>query len=82
MKKLFISGVPLLESVSLWEPPVQELREKLGNTLCQATVPLQAYAREYECYLELHNSDVNTFLEYIIHFLILFYCFIQQGSMP
>ncbi|XP_027011591.1 dynein axonemal heavy chain 1 isoform X2 [Tachysurus fulvidraco] len=63
MKKLFISGVPLLESVSLWEPPVQELREKLSNTLCQATVPLQAYAREYECYLELHNFDVHTFLD-------------------
>ncbi|MCJ8744212.1 hypothetical protein PDJAM_G00116030 [Pangasius djambal] len=63
MKNLFISGVPLLESVGLWEPAVKELRETVGNALRQATIPLQAYAREYECHLELHNSDTNTFLK-------------------
>lgn len=64
MKNLFIPGEPVLESVGLWEPAVKELREKLGNALRQATIPLQAYAREYECHLELHNSDIKTFLEY------------------
>lgn len=69
MKKLFIHEAPLLESVGLWEPAVKELREKLGKALRQAVIPLQAYAREYERYLELHNSDIKAFLEY---FLILF----------
>ncbi|XP_060766195.1 dynein axonemal heavy chain 1 [Neoarius graeffei] len=63
MKNLYISGVPLLESVCLWEPAVKELRETVGNALCRATIPLQAYAREYECHLELHNSDINTLLK-------------------
>ncbi|KAL7843672.1 hypothetical protein AOLI_G00251840 [Acnodon oligacanthus] len=62
MKNLFISGVPLLESVGLYEPAVRELRERVSLALHQATVPLRAYAREYECHLELHNSDINTFL--------------------
>lgn len=64
MKNLFIPGVPVLESVGLWEPAVKELKEKLDNALRQATIPLQAYAREYECHLELHNSDIKTFLKY------------------
>lgn len=79
MKNLFISGVPLLESVGLWEPAVQELKERVGNALCQATIPLQAYAREYECHLELHNSDVNTFLKYSNHFLILYLFLYSTG---
>lgn len=64
MENLLISGVPLLESVELWEPEVKDLREKVASALCQATVLLQAYAREYECHLELHNSDIDTFLKY------------------
>lgn len=64
MKNLFISGVPLLESVGLWEPAVKTLKERVGDALRQASIPLQAYAREYECHLELHNSDINTFLKY------------------
>lgn len=64
MKNLFFGGVTLLESVSLYEPAVRELRERLRLALCQAFIPLQAYAREYECHLELHNSDINTFFKY------------------
>lgn len=64
MKNLFIPGVPLLESVGLWEPAVKELRDQVGNALRQASIPLRAYAREYECYLQLHNSDISTFLKY------------------
>ncbi|TTB85611.1 Dynein heavy chain 1, axonemal [Bagarius yarrelli] len=63
MKSLFISGVPLLESVSLWELEVKKLSDRVVNAVCQAIVPLRAYAREYECHLELYNSDVNAFLQ-------------------
>ncbi|XP_041945152.1 dynein heavy chain 1, axonemal isoform X2 [Alosa sapidissima] len=62
MTSMFISGTPLLESVGLLEPAVQELRERVRHALRQATIPLRAYAREYECHLELHNSDVESFL--------------------
>ncbi|XP_030634236.1 dynein heavy chain 1, axonemal [Chanos chanos] len=63
MKNMFFSGTPLLGSVDLWEPAVKELREKVRAALHQATVPLRAYAREYERHLELHNCDIETFLK-------------------
>ncbi|XP_076603478.1 dynein axonemal heavy chain 1 [Chaetodon auriga] len=63
MRKLFIGGNPLLESVNLWEPEVTELREKACNALTQAAIPLRAYAAEYEKHLELHNLDIETFLK-------------------
>ncbi|XP_018600098.2 dynein heavy chain 1, axonemal isoform X2 [Scleropages formosus] len=62
MKEMFISGTPMLESVSLEESAVKELREKVRKALSQATLPLKAYAREYERHLELHNSDIETYL--------------------
>lgn len=64
MTSMFISGTPLLESVGLLEPAVQELRERVRHALRQAAIPLRAYARQYECHLELHNSDVDSFLRY------------------
>lgn len=64
MKNLFITGVPLLEAVGLYELEVMEVKDRVGTALLQATVPLQAYACEYECYLELHNSDIETLLKY------------------
>ncbi|XP_053339456.1 dynein axonemal heavy chain 1 [Clarias gariepinus] len=63
MKNLFITGVPLLEAVGLYELEVMEVKDRVGTALLQATVPLQAYACEYECYLELHNSDIETLLK-------------------
>lgn len=52
-----------LWSVGLWEPEVTNLRESISVALKQAIIPLRAYAREYECHLELYNLDINTFLE-------------------
>ncbi|XP_076846923.1 dynein axonemal heavy chain 1 isoform X2 [Brachyhypopomus gauderio] len=66
MKNLFISGTPVLESVGLMEPAVMELRKRLCSTLRQACIPLQAYARQYQCHLDLHNSDMNTLLKHHI----------------
>jgi hypothetical protein len=65
MEDIFISGNPLLESVGLHEPLVEELRAMIANAMHQAMVPLQAYAKEYRKYLELNNSDVATFLKYV-----------------
>ncbi|XP_074169160.1 dynein axonemal heavy chain 1 isoform X1 [Rhinolophus sinicus] len=63
MEDLFISGNPLLESVGLHEPLVEELRVTIANAIHKATVPLQAYAKEYRKYLELNNNDIATFLK-------------------
>lgn len=63
MQKMLICGTPLLESVALWDPAVTKLREKVRMALRQATIPLRAYAAEYEKYLELHNSNIETLLK-------------------
>ncbi|XP_006892361.1 PREDICTED: dynein heavy chain 1, axonemal [Elephantulus edwardii] len=63
MEDLFISGNPLLESVGLHEPLVEELRAVIANAIRKAIIPLQAYAKEYTKYLELNNCDINTFLK-------------------
>ncbi|KAM7230116.1 hypothetical protein CapIbe_018833 [Capra ibex] len=63
MEDIFISGDPLLESVGLHEPLVEELRAVIANAVRKAMIPLQAYAREFKKYLELNNNDVNTFLK-------------------
>ncbi|XP_029908318.1 dynein heavy chain 1, axonemal [Myripristis murdjan] len=66
MQKMFICGTPLLESVALWDAAVTKLREKVCMALRQATIPLRAYAAEYEKYLELHNSNIETLLNTLI----------------
>nr|XP_046240546.1 dynein axonemal heavy chain 1 [Scatophagus argus] len=67
MQKLFIGGDHFLESVNLWEPEVRELREKIRIALIQAAIPLRSYAAEYEKFLELQNSDVETILKSRTH---------------
>ena len=64
MQQMFYGGVPLLESVGLWEPAVCELRDQVSTALRQACGPLRAYAAEYKQYLELHNSDLESMLRY------------------
>lgn len=59
MEDIFISGVPLLESVGLHEPLVEELRANITNAMHKAMVPLQAYAKEYRKYLELNNHEYH-----------------------
>ncbi|KAM4722817.1 dynein axonemal heavy chain 1 [Rhinophrynus dorsalis] len=63
LEDLFISGTPLLESVGLHEPLVEELRKNIQTAICKALIPLRAYAKQYEKYLELHNTSVETFLK-------------------
>ncbi len=62
MQNLIISGDPV-DSVKLWEPKVNELKEKVRNALIKAAIPLRAYAAEYEKHLELHNLDIETLLK-------------------
>ena len=62
LENLFWSGTPLLESVGENEPLVKKLRETVQKCLSQAIIPLKAYAREYEKYLDLVNMDINEYI--------------------
>ena len=66
MKKLFWSGTPLLETVGENEPPVVELRELIRKAVRQSIIPLKAYAKQYEKYLELFNLDINEYLRLVL----------------
>ena len=59
---LFWSGTPLLESVGENEPEVVKLRETVRHAIQQSLIPLRAYARQYEKYLDLYNLDINEYL--------------------
>ncbi|XP_075039903.1 dynein axonemal heavy chain 1 [Mixophyes fleayi] len=63
LENLFISGTQLLESVGLHEPPVEELRNNIRTAICKALIPLRAYVKQYEKYLELNNTDVDTYMK-------------------
>nr|XP_054101684.1 dynein axonemal heavy chain 1 isoform X2 [Callithrix jacchus] len=63
MEDIFISGDPLLESVGLHEPLVEELRATIASAMAKAMIPLQVYAKEYRKYLELSNNDIASFLK-------------------
>ena len=62
MEDIFWSGTPLLESVGEHEPHVEELREAIRTAIRKAVVPMKAYAREYERWLELINLDINEYV--------------------
>ena len=63
MERLFWSGTPLLESVGENESEVKQMREAIRQAIQRAIVPLKAYAKEYEKYLELFNLDIKKYLE-------------------
>lgn len=62
---LFWSGTPLLESVGENEPEVVKLRETVRHAIKQSLIPLRAYAKQYEQYLDLYNMDINQYLVWV-----------------
>lgn len=63
MEDIFWSGTPLLESVGENEPHIRKLRKKVRRAIKKAILPMAAYAREYEKYLDMCNLDLNTFIK-------------------
>ncbi|XP_060621830.2 dynein axonemal heavy chain 1 [Anolis sagrei] len=63
LENIFICGTPLLESVGINEPLVVELRNTISTCICKSLLPLQAYAKNYEKYLELNNRDIRSLLQ-------------------
>ena len=62
MEDIFWSGTPLLESVGEHEPHVEELRDTIRDAIRHSLIPMKAYARVYEKYLELINIDINQYV--------------------
>uniref|UniRef100_A0A8C2YBK7 Dynein axonemal heavy chain 1 n=1 Tax=Coturnix japonica TaxID=93934 RepID=A0A8C2YBK7_COTJA len=58
-----ISGTPCLDSVDLHELEVEERRAVLQSAIEKALIPLRAYAKKYEKFLELNNNDIQYFLK-------------------
>lgn len=52
----------MLDSVGLHEPEVEKLREAMRSAIQKALIPLRAYAKRYEKFLELNNNDIQYFL--------------------
>ncbi|NWX92741.1 DYH1 protein, partial [Nothoprocta pentlandii] len=63
LENIVITGTPLLESVDLQEPAVEKLRQTIQFAMEKALIPLQAYARKYEKFLELNNNDIQFFVK-------------------
>jgi dynein heavy chain len=60
--KIFWPETPLLESVGQHEPQIDRLRCRVETATRQSLIPLLAYARQYDQYLELMNLDIKTYI--------------------
>ncbi|XP_023791251.1 dynein heavy chain 1, axonemal [Cyanistes caeruleus] len=63
LENMEITGSPMLGSVGLQEPEVEELREAVRSAIQKTRIPLQAYGRRYEKFLEINNNDIKYFLK-------------------
>nr|XP_033782541.1 dynein heavy chain 1, axonemal isoform X1 [Geotrypetes seraphini]XP_033782544.1 dynein heavy chain 1, axonemal isoform X1 [Geotrypetes seraphini]XP_033782545.1 dynein heavy chain 1, axonemal isoform X1 [Geotrypetes seraphini]XP_033782546.1 dynein heavy chain 1, axonemal isoform X1 [Geotrypetes seraphini]XP_033782547.1 dynein heavy chain 1, axonemal isoform X1 [Geotrypetes seraphini] len=63
LEDMFISSTPLLETVGLYEPPVEELRNSIRSAIRKAIIPLRAYTKQYERNLELNNIDLESYMK-------------------
>ncbi|NXM42418.1 DYH1 protein, partial [Gymnorhina tibicen] len=63
LENMDITDTPMLESVDLQEPEVEELREALRSAIRKTGIPLVAYSKKYEKFLEINNNDINYFLK-------------------
>jgi len=62
MEEIFFAGTPLLEAVGLREPFVEELRDTIRDSINKATIPMKAYALQYESFLPILNVDPVTYV--------------------
>uniref|UniRef100_A0A8C5T8B7 Dynein axonemal heavy chain 1 n=1 Tax=Malurus cyaneus samueli TaxID=2593467 RepID=A0A8C5T8B7_9PASS len=63
LENMDIPDTLVLESVDLQEPEVRELREALRSAIQKTRIPLQAYGKKYEKFLEINNNDIEYFLK-------------------
>ncbi|NWT16478.1 DYH1 protein, partial [Vireo altiloquus] len=63
LENMDITDTPMLESVDLQEPEVEELRKTLRSAIQKTGNPLEAYGKKYEKFLEINNNDIKYFLK-------------------
>ena len=63
MEDIFLSGTPLLESVGNQEPEIVELKETIRSVLKQALIPLKAYAKVYDRYINVMNLNIENYIK-------------------
>lgn len=63
LDKLFWPVTPLLEAVGQHEPQVDRFRDRLSYLIKQSLIPLEEYALQYSCYLDLINLDIKAFVQ-------------------
>ena len=57
------ADTPLLESVGEHEPRVEDLRDTIRTAISKSLIPLRAYARAYEQFLEVNNLELNDYIK-------------------
>ncbi|XP_041969812.1 dynein axonemal heavy chain 1-like [Aricia agestis] len=63
MTKLVFDTELCLTSIGLMEPIVVEYRERLLRAFRQATIPLLAYMRQFDCYTHIYLLDIKEYVE-------------------
>lgn len=63
MQEVFFSGTPLLESVGKLEPEMVSLRETIRRAITKSFIPVTAYAKKFEHYLEIVNLDIKAYVK-------------------
>ena len=63
MEDIFLSGTPLLESVGNQEPEILELKDTIKSVLKQALIPLRAYAKVYDRYVNVMNLNIENYIK-------------------
>lgn len=48
------------------EMQVKKLRELLRDTLKKSLIPMEAYALEYNKFLDLHGQDITEYVKYVL----------------
>ena len=80
--KLFWPVTPLLESVGQHEPHTHHLRTRVDTAIIQSLIPLMAYAKQYEQYLDLINLDIKSYIEYVcIQYTLNIYTYVYTYMM-
>ena len=62
MPKLFWVGTPMLDTVSLLEPWLIEIRENIRKNIKTSIIPLQSYCEQYKQYSELVELDIDQYM--------------------
>ena len=62
LQDIFWAETPLLEAVSPNEIFIKELKETLHRTIIASFIPLHAYAKRYEDFIDLASLEIKEYI--------------------